>query len=133
MKDRFQRELEEKSFLNNQDSKVSKKTYDIQGKNTNSVGYDLLNYVYQQNHQGQSQIGADMKVDLKTNLRQLKIAGHSPHGGYNLITGSGQEVTPVVVKSRRAGKNLKDVYSQEKSRRKMQFPPADNRGIFNAD
>ena len=47
LKDRFQRELEEKSFLNNQDSKVSKKTYDIQGKNTNSVGYDLLNYVYQ--------------------------------------------------------------------------------------
>ena len=74
-----------------------------------------------------------MKVDLKTNFRQLKIAGHSPHGGFNLITGSGQEVTPVVVKSRRAGKNLKDVYSQEKSRRKMQFPPADNRGIFNAD
>ena len=47
LKDRFQRELEEKAFLNNQDSKVSKKTYDIQGKNTNSVGYDLLNYVYQ--------------------------------------------------------------------------------------
>ena len=47
LKDRFQRELEEKEFLNNQDSKVSKKTYDIQGKNTNSVGYDLLNYVYQ--------------------------------------------------------------------------------------
>ena len=47
LKDRFQRELEEKSFLNNQDSKVSKKTYEIQGKNNNSVGYDLLNYVYQ--------------------------------------------------------------------------------------
>ena len=29
LKDRFQRELEEKTFLNNQDSKVSKKTYDI--------------------------------------------------------------------------------------------------------
>ena len=59
----------------------------------------------------ENRIGDDHKVDLKTNLRQNRLAGLSPHGGYNLITGGEVEVTPVIVGSRRAGKNLKDVYS----------------------
>ena len=69
LKDRFQRQEEHLSYLNSLDSKVSKKVYEIQGKNSNSVGYDLLNYRYQKNHQGKSQIGVDLKIDIRTNQR----------------------------------------------------------------